>query len=521
MKAFSYLKSHSVLMGALALVVVFVAAAGAQVARRNAKIAAEVDTTPRVSTIAAKDYSKDTATVSGSGSVESVQQAELSSQVSSTVDKINTSIGSQVKAGQVLVTLKGSDAAAQVAQAQAVLQSQQARLDELKAGSRTEEINITETQLKAAQQALLDTQRQQDIVVSNAYKNLMSTGLSAEGALANVGSAQVIVTGTYNGAVQGQYSLVAYMTGSTPRFHVNGLEVADVEAAPTPKPLGKGGLFIQVTGTPQGNDSWTISVPNIKSSSYTANKAVYDASLQGRDTALNAAKSQVATLQSQLALKLAGATSEQIRAQEAAVAQARANVALASSQYEKTIIRAPIDGAIAALPVKYGELVSPGQVIVSLVNQGGLLVKAFVSESDITRIAVGAQVQITETVIGTVARISPSVGAQNKTVQVDILVQDPSRSGLISGQNVTVKIATVGASQAPANTFLLPLQAVKITVNGSFVFTVSQDGILKQIAVTTANTQGEFVEVISGVNSDMQLVSPVYELQDGEKVIVQ
>jgi hypothetical protein len=33
--------------------------------------------------------------------------------------------------------------------------------------------------------------------------------------------------------------------------------------------------------------------------------------------------------------------------------------------------------------------------------------------------------------------------------------------------------------------------------------------------------QGDFVEIISGINPDMMIVTPVYEIEEGERVVVQ
>ncbi len=511
----SFVKRHSFLVGVLVIVAVLAAIIAGQAARRAAKPKENVAQVTKVSLLDLSTLAGSSDFISSSGQVESLTQAELRSQVSSPVQSINVTLGQKVSRGQVLVTLKSSDVGAQVAQAEAILKSQEARLDEIKRGTRSEDVNLTQTRLASAKQALEDTQKQQDLLVANALKTFVNSGLVAQPALGNLGSASITVSGTYNTTEQGEYQISVYSTGSTPRFGVKGLETADGILSTIPQPLGKRGLFVQFSGAPSTNDTWTITIPNTKSPAYVANQNAYQSALETRDAAVNAAKSQVAGIESELQLKLAGATNEQIRGQEAAVEQARANVALAAAAYDKTVIRSPIEGTVASLPIKFGELVSPGAVIASVVNEKGLQVKAFISDTDVSLVVEGADVQIGDTAKGKVLRWSPAVG-QTKTVEVNIVVTDKASEQLVVGQSVNVKIAAPNRGSH----FVLPIQAVHVTSTGAEVFVVNDKGVLESKPIKVGATRNEEIEVTEGVSKDMKLVTPVYELQTGQTVEV-
>lgn len=512
----TYAKHHKYIVGALAILVIL---ATAVFARLGGKQTASTGNQLATVTLAeAKTYMKDRGTITANGTVESLEQAELRSQASGPVTRISAQIGQKVRRGQVLVSLQNADSLAQLAQAQATVKAQTARLEEMKRGLRTEELALAESQLNAAKQALEDTTSQQNLLVKNAMSALYNTGLSAT-PQPGTGYQAPTISGTYASEEKGSYTLTIYATGDGLKFQYNGLESGTGNVQTTPVPLGKRGLFVQFASqSVPVNSSWTIEIPNTQSSSFTTLSNAYNSAVEGRQAAINGAKSAYEAAQKGYDLKLAGASNEQIKAQAAAVEQAQASVAALAAQVDKTIIKSPIDGTVASLSVKYGELVSPGQLVASVVNKGGLQVKAYISDYDLPYIEEGAEVVITETAKGKVSRISPSINPQTKNVEIQVVVEDPDHSGLVVGQTANIKIAAKQSAGSNGPVFLLPLQAVKISSGSASVFTVKEDGTLEEKTVTLGAVAGEFVEVKEGLTPEMKLVTTVYELKAGQKV---
>lgn len=123
-------------------------------------------------------------------------------------------------------------------------------------------------------------------------------------------------------------------------------------------------------------------------------------------TVYAAAKAHVEALRKQVeaaqaALALAESTADQIAMRRAALEANRHQLAAASAQKEKakvhlgyTELHAPLDGIVdvrAALP---GEVVNPGQGIVTLINPDDLWVRADVEESYIDRIHLGDKMTV-------------------------------------------------------------------------------------------------------------------------------
>ncbi len=106
---------------------------------------------------------------------------------------------------------------------------------------------------------------------------------------------------------------------------------------------------------------------------------------------------------------------------EADVALARAQVEEARAKYEKTFVRAPIDGVILRKHMKSGESVSEMREnpVVTMANVATLRVRVDVDETDIGRIQVGQRAYVTaeafrgEKFYGRIVRIGQLLGKKN------------------------------------------------------------------------------------------------------------
>jgi multidrug resistance efflux pump len=122
-------------------------------------------------------------------------------------------------------------------------------------------------------------------------------------------------------------------------------------------------------------------------------------SYQSAQAHADSAQKQV--LAAEAALSLAKANAEQINVRRAALRAANEQVAAAGAQTEAadirlsyTEVRAPIDGIVDVRAALRGEVVNPGQPIVTLVNPDDLWVRADVEESYIDRIRLGDKMQV-------------------------------------------------------------------------------------------------------------------------------
>jgi HlyD family secretion protein len=95
-----------------------------------------------------------TATVNGSGQVAALSQARLAFHSSGTVASIPVKVGDAVKKGDTLIALDTTDLNLQVEQAQANVDSAQAKLEAIQAGARPEDVAAAQAVLDAAKAKL-------------------------------------------------------------------------------------------------------------------------------------------------------------------------------------------------------------------------------------------------------------------------------------------------------------------------------------------------------------------------------
>lgn len=123
-------------------------------------------------------------------------------------------------------------------------------------------------------------------------------------------------------------------------------------------------------------------------------------------TSFEVAKSKIAALMKQIdaqraAVALARSNAEQIAIRRSQLSNNRQQEVAATAQRAKadvrlayTEIHAPIDGIVDTRAVRAGEVVNPGQAVVTLINQDDLWVRADVEETYIDRVKVGDKLKV-------------------------------------------------------------------------------------------------------------------------------
>ena len=150
-----------------------------------------------------------------------------------------------------------------------------------------------------------------------------------------------------------------------------------------------------------------------------------------------------------------GARKEDIAAAEAQVRSARATRETINTDRNDTRLVAATAGTVITRAEEPGAIVQPGQTVLTLSIDRPLRVRAYVAETDLSRISTGTKVTVSadgndKTYHGTIGFISPQAEFTPKTVQTEdlrtdlvyrlrIVVDDPD-NGLRQGQPVTVTI---------------------------------------------------------------------------------
>jgi HlyD family secretion protein len=123
--------------------------------------------------------------------------------------------------------------------------------------------------------------------------------------------------------------------------------------------------------------------------------AVSQQALDRALTARDVADAALEQAQQTLALVREGPRLETIRAQEAMVQQARANVARSDAVLANAVVYAPFDGRITVRHREPGETVSPGAPVLTLLDPNDRWVRIYVREDEIGRVKLGMGARIT------------------------------------------------------------------------------------------------------------------------------
>ncbi len=263
--------------------------------------------------------------------------------------------------------------------------------------------------------------------------------------------------------------------------------------------------------------------------------AVIDRSVQAQQAAqqaasIEAAKADAALAQSNyeraLALQGRGFVSKaEIDFKKAARDAANAQVRVAQAQLGATRaqigqldVRAPTAGLILARNVELGQIVSPGSGALFRLAEGGEMeMQAQLAQQDIALIHVGMPAQVTpvgatQSVPGNVWQVAPVIDPQSRLGQVRIAVAYAPT--MRPGGFAEVRI-TAGTTTAP----LLPQSAVLSDDKGNYVDIVNGKNEIERRDVTIGTVDERGVTIATGLSGNEPVVlSAGPFLNPGQKV---
>jgi RND family efflux transporter MFP subunit len=159
----------------------------------------------------------------------------------------------------------------------------------------------------------------------------------------------------------------------------------------------------------------------------------------------------------------------------AAVAAAESNLGLARTRLKKARTTSPFAGEVARRAVQPGEMLSPGQTAMEVVDNRKLEVLADLPADSLSKVQVGMKVTFRVAGFeapfgGTLTQISPSVQQDGRTLRVRLEVPNPEGK-LKGGLFAEGAIHTNTTSQLPA----LPSRLVSAKVGSADLFVVENN----------------------------------------------
>ncbi|MFN2414562.1 MAG: efflux RND transporter periplasmic adaptor subunit [Pyrinomonadaceae bacterium] len=223
--------------------------------------------------------------------------------------------------------------------------------------------------------------------------------------------------------------------------------------------------------------------------------------------------------QYQAALAQANQSYAAVQTARAAAQAARVAVEQAQKGVRDVTIYSPISGFVTERTADVGEFVSTSMKIATVVRTNPLRVRIDVPEQAIATIRPGQSVSVSvstypeRSFAGRVARVSPNVSQQSRTLTVEAEVQN-GENLLKPGQFATIRVLMPQSDPA----VLVPARAVRTDGTTARVFVV-RDGVAQERLVATGRQDGDLIEVKGNVAADeLVATSNVEQLADGAPV---
>ncbi len=357
---------------------------------------------------AAEKNVQTTGGVTASGVVTSLNQAQFMASTSGSVQEVRTTIGADVKSGDILVVLSGREKMKAAVEA--------ARFELLSAQQALDMVNRDADKVRAAalvrlaeaNKALDDAIRRRD------YRNFRNGSEST----INAAKADFILAKDTLEKAKDAYSYYVDLDDDN---------------------VNKAGALTALSAAQKAYDKAVANLNYL-----TGMPSQLDVDQAEAD--LQAAKAEVANAQTMFDRVKNGSDPETIALAEARVSNAQSQLMASQSALDEMEIKAPFDGTVGRLNVNPGDWVTPGQLILAMVDLKHLRVETTdLSERDVVRVKKGEEVTVRVKALelditGMVAEIAPMADSLGGDVVYQTIINlDEVPEGLLPGMSVDVK----------------------------------------------------------------------------------
>ena len=463
--------------------------------------------------------------VSITGKVKPSSKVDLAFESGGKVANIYKEVGDIVYRGQILATLNNSQYQAQLLQAQASLEVEESRLNELKKGTREEEILIQETKVKNAEQSLVDAKNNLAVKIKDSFTKsddairnqtdqlfdnprssspqlIINTDYILESYIESKRASVEIIFNDWSDSLILDSNILNNISGYTNTAKNNLNEINNL--------LEK--VSLAVNGLTVGSNLSQTTIDGYKTDIASARVGVNTAlsNLSTAEEKYKTAESSLSLEQQQLSLKKAGSTDEEINAQESKVKSAEANVKNYEALITKTIIHSPINGIVTKKNIEVGEIVQSNAIAFTVISNNEYEIEAFVPEADIAKIRINDIAMITLDAYDEVdfeakiIFIDPAdttiegISAYKTKLQ---FTQKDER--IFSGMTANIDILT----DSREGVINVPYRVIMVN-GGQFVEILNDDGEVekREVEIGMRSTDGR-LEIISGLGEGDKVIT--------------
>ena len=248
-------------------------------------------------------------------------------------------------------------------------------------------------------------------------------------------------------------------------------------------------------------------------------RSIYEKYKSDADSAR--AQAEAAKQQYEAALNTARQGFQGVGSAQAALASARAQLAIAQKAVDDTVVRAPFAGQITARPVAVGEYVSRTSKLVTVVRSNPLKLLLQMPEAHASSIRQGLQVIArvaaypTEEFVGEVRAINPAISADSRALTAEVRFQNPQLK-LQPGMFATASVQLEGKEKG----VFVPMAAIASNpgLESAQVFVI-EEGLAHARVVQLGGSENGVVRVLSGLSGSERVATKnIDKLYDGVAV---
>ncbi|MBF2066632.1 MAG: efflux RND transporter periplasmic adaptor subunit [Calothrix sp. C42_A2020_038] len=414
------------------------------------------------------------------GSLEAPRSVVLKPDIDGRVTQIAVKEGDRVQVGQVIIRLQSDDAKAQLLQAKAALERTQARLAELKAGTRQEEIAQARARLNQAQARL---------------SNAKAGALPEE-----IAQAEAQIEAAKSDLELAQSRAKRYeqlrKEGAVSQDQLEGFLKEERSARARLQEAQR--RLEQVRKSRRSNIDELVAV-------------------------VEQEKQNLEQLQN-------GPRQEEIAQARSQVTEAAAQVKAAQVKLQYTNVLAPFTGIVGNIPVKLGEFVSKGSELTTITKNDSLELNLSIPINQAKKLRAGLPVEMLDTqgqptAIGRITFISPEANVNSQTILAKASFANTSGQ-LLNRQLVKARVIW---DERPG--VLIPVTAVSRLGGETFVFVAqapeqAKPGMPTLVAaqkpVKLGAIEGNNYQVIEGLKAGEKIVvSGILNLNNGVPIIAE
>lgn len=205
----------------------------------------------------------------------------------------------------------------------------------------------------------------------------------------------------------------------------------------------------------------------------------------------------------------------------AAAQQAAAQYTQGANQLDYTLLTANQAGVVSAITAEAGQVVSAGQTVITVVQDGEREIEINVPENRLEELKAAGQLRVAfwalpnVTLEGKVREIAPMASPTTRTFKVRVSLLNPPPSVKLG---MTANASLAGGAAQPV--FTIPLAALYQTGDTPAVWVVDNDS-LRLRPIQTGPYGNGTIQVLAGLQPGDRIVSAgVHKLKEGQRVKV-